>query len=365
MNNRRVFSDDLAQTGLLEHLAQTEHLLRQELRKIDHTADCEVIAAADLGIPYDAIRLSGGFATGCFVQWNCRIPVVPIDITMNIDTSSVFWVSESSIDCFTKKNLSTVRDKIEMRTGYEWNFDEGNHFITLTQEELSGCFAIIIHSNEREFKNQYNGLCPTDNNWFARDVVVSDDGRLRLLVGRPAEIFVSTSHMLEPYNIARHRFVLHELLSGLGQIEDELHVHHYYMPSISSAALGCYIVPPGQRVPIFSQPGKPIIMYAGYPGGPNTVQIEGQERCVIPHGFGIGLDRPLHLIIRRDEFEFQDSIYPRQPRVSLLNDPSVMRREFPSVQAFLDALTLPCPGKVVGIFRQLRSLTQFGFQSHE
>lgn len=363
--NRRVFSDDLAQIGLLEHLAQTEHLLRRELRKIDNTADCEVIAAADLGIPYDAIRLSGGFATGCFVQWHCKVPVVPIDITMNIDTSSVFWVSEPAIDIFTEKSLLTVREKIEAGTGYEWNFDESNHFIVLAREQLTGRFAIIIHSNEREFKNQYNGLCPTDNNWFARDVVVSDDGRLRLLVGRPAEIFVSTAHMLEPYNIVRHRFVLHELLGGLGQIEDELHVHHYYMPSVSSAALGCYIVPPGQRVPIFSQPGKPIVMYAGYTDGPNTVRIEGQERCVIPHGFGMGLARPLHLIIRRDELEFQNSIYPRQPRVSLLKDPSVIRREFPSVEAFLDALTSPCPGEVVGIFRQVRSLTRIGFRYHE
>lgn len=362
---RRVFSDDLTQISLLEHLAQTERLLRRELQKIDKAADCEVIAAADLGIPYDAIRLSGGFATGCFVQWHCRVPVVPIDITMNIDTSSVFWVSESSIDCFTEKTLSTVRERIEVETGYEWNFDESNHFITLTREQLSGRLAIIVHSNEREFKNQYNGLCPTNNNWFARDVVVSDDGRLRLLVGRAAEIFISTAHMLEPYNIVRHRFVLHELLGGLGQIEDELHVHHYYMPSASSAALGCYIVPPGQRVPIFSQPGKPIVMYAGHPGGYNTVQIEGQERCVIPHGFGMGLDRPLHLIIRRNEFEFQDDIYPRSPGVSLLNNPSVTRREFPSVQAFLDVLASPCPGEVVGIFEQVRSLTHLGFQYHE
>jgi hypothetical protein len=361
----RVFTNDLAQIGLLEHLAQTELLLRRELRKIDSTADCEVIAAADLGIPYDAIRLSGGFATGCFVQWHCRVPVVPIDITMNIDTSSVFWVSESARDWFTKKNLLTVREKIERGTGYEWNFDESNHFIVLAREQSTKRLAIIIHSNEREFKNQYNGLCPTDNNWFANDIVVSDNGRLRLLVGRPAEIFISTAHMLGPYNIVRHRFVLHELLSGLGQIEDELHIHHYYMPSESSAALGCYVVPPGQRVPIFSQLGKPIIMYEGHTDGPNIVRIEGQEKCLIPHGFGMGLDRPLHLIIHRDEFEFQGSIYPRRPRVSLLNDPSVVRREFPSVEAFLDALTPVCPGELVGTFRQVRSLSRLGFRYHE
>lgn len=363
--NERALTDDLARIGLLEHLAQTEHLLRRELRKLDSTADCEVIAAADLGIPYDAIRLSGGFATGCFVQWHCRVPVVPIDITMNIDTSSVFWVSESVIDCFTERSLLTVRKKIEVGTGYEWNLDVSNHFVVLAREQLTGRFAIIIHSNEREFKNQYNGLCPTDDNWFARDVVVSDDGRVRLLVGRPAEIFIATAHMLEPYNIVRHRFVVHELLGGLAQIDEELHVHHYYMPSVSSAALGCYIVLPGQRVPIFSQPGKPIVMYAGYANGPNTVRVQGQERCIIPHGFGMGLDRPLHLIIRQDELEFQGSIYPRRPRVSLLNDPCVIKRDFPSVDAFLDALTPLCPGEVVGTFIQVRSLTRLGFLYHE
>jgi hypothetical protein len=360
----RILPDDLAQIGLADHLARTERALRAELRKIDSKADCEVVAAADLGVPYDVLRLAGGFATGCFVQWECSTPVVPIVITMNIDTSSIFWVDESASFSFTASDIVAARTKVEEQTGYLWNFDESNHFISLVREEPSGRLAIIIHSNEREFKNQYHGLYPTEGNWFANEVRTSEDGRVRLLVGRPAELFASMAKMLEPYNIVRHQFVLNELLASSGRVEDELHHQHYYMPTSSSAALGCYVVASGEPVPIFSQPGAPILMYAGLPNGPNTVRVNGQDLCLIAHGYGMALNEPLNLEIRRDELTFQGRRYPRRSGISLLDHPSVVMREFVSEGAFLDVIALPCPGRVVGKFRQLRSLTRFGFREH-
>lgn len=360
----RLVPADQAQAGLLEHLAVTEQSLRFELRRFDKKADCQIIAAADLGIPYDALRLGGGFATGCYVEWDCSVPVVPVDITMNIDTSSVFWVSDTAIDIFTAENLGRVRNTIEDHTSYEWNFDASNHFIVFTQDMGSNEFAVIVHSNEKEFKNQYHGLCPTDGNWFDSDIHVSADGRVRLVAGRSAEVFTSMAKMLEPYNIVRHRFLIHELFHGSANILREEHTHHYFMPSESSAAMGCYVVRPGSRVPIFSQPGKPILMFEVGSGGPNTVSLEGDLRCVVPHGWGMSTDRPLDLQVHADWLDFQGNRYPRRPGVSLLADPSVQPRHFPSSDAFLEFLTPRCPGLRVSEFTQIRSLTRFGFTDH-
>lgn len=360
----RTLRHDYAQKGLVAHLQETERALRSELRELDPRADCEVVPAVDLGIPYDALRLSGGFATGCFVQWQCTVPIVPVDITMNIDTSSIFWVSEGAESEFTEANLTRVRSLIESQTGYEWNLDASNHFISLTRDETSGRLAVIVHSNEKEFKNQYNGLCPTVDNWFDRNIRVSKDGRIRLIIGRPAEVFVDVAKMLEPFNVSRHRFIIHELLGEQVEVFEESHTHHYFMPSGSSAALGCYIVSPGDRVPIFSQPGLPILMYEASAGGPNVVRVAGQDRCVLPHGWGMGLSEPLSMSIHRNHLEFQGRLYPREPGVSLLNDPSVTRREFESIDAFLDQISPLSPGRAVGTFTQLASLTRLGFRTH-
>ncbi|MCF2435265.1 hypothetical protein LV779_14035 [Streptomyces thinghirensis] len=47
--------------------------------------------------------LAEGFATGCLVEWACRVPVVPVDTTMNIDTSSVFWLDGDPAEVFTEE----------------------------------------------------------------------------------------------------------------------------------------------------------------------------------------------------------------------------------------------------------------------
>ena len=358
----RVLSGDIAQPDLVAHLAQTERLMLNALRKIDSKATCEVLPAADLGIPYDALRLSGGFATGCFVQWTCTTPVVPVDITMNIDTSSVFWVDESALEWFCEDSLSRVKLRLETQTSYEWNFDSSNHFIALVREEATNRLAIIVHSNEKEFKNQYHGLCPTDGNWYERDVRVDDSGQIRLLVGRSAEVFSSMAKMLEPFNIVRHEFLIHELMGATGRVLGEAHDHHYYMPTESSAALGCYIVPANHAVPVFSQVGRPILMYSHRAGGPNHVRVEGLEHCIVPHGWGMTLSRPLQLEVSSDSLMFQGRDYERRPGVSLLTDPDVMPRTFASTESFVDAMAGPCPGQVVSSFVQLRSLTRWGFQ---
>src|SRR5580692_10897585 len=119
----------MAQLGLSAHLVRTQRALRDQLRTLDRNADCEILPAADLGVPYDVLRLAGGFATGCFVQWRCTVPIVPIDITMNIDTSSVFWVDDTAADRFNEAQLASTRTTIEGKTGYLWNLDESNHFI--------------------------------------------------------------------------------------------------------------------------------------------------------------------------------------------------------------------------------------------
>ena len=190
-------------------------MLSRALRTLDPAAECQVVPAADLGIPYDVLRLAGGFATGCFVEWQCGTPVMPIDTTMNIDTSSLFWLDGNPEGAFTQARIEELRRQIDHESSYEWNFHRGNHFILTCRRNSDGRYGLLLHSNEKEFKDQFNGLCPTPGNWYEKSVQVFDgEPRIRLLVGRKAALFSEFAHMLEEFNILRHRFVATMLMGG-------------------------------------------------------------------------------------------------------------------------------------------------------
>ena len=72
-----IVKGDHAQAFLLPYLAHTEALLRSALKELDPAADCQILPAADLGIPADVLRLAGGLATGLLRKWDCRVPGDP------------------------------------------------------------------------------------------------------------------------------------------------------------------------------------------------------------------------------------------------------------------------------------------------
>lgn len=357
---------DHAQDFLIPYIAQTETLLRRALRKLDSTADCRITGAADLCIPHDVIRLAGGFATGCLVEWSCKVPVIPVDTTVNIDTSSIFYIDGDISDQFTSERFADLIEVTTSGSSYVWNFNKGNHFISLCRRRSDGGLALIFHSNEKEFKYQTNGLIPVLGNWFWDDIETFNEGDryMRLLVGANATHFAAVAKMLEEFNIQRHRFFALQLCRKFASIESEQHDHHYFMPSSTSVAMGVYVCSPNDVVPVFSKPGGAIPMFQATAGGLNS----NGEKLLVPHGWGKTSKCPLSIHISDGRLVVNGKPFNIAPRESLGDHPDLSLREFTndplSEGSFFDEISQSCPGKVVDVFDQLISYSKIGVCDH-
>lgn len=361
---------DLAQEFLIPFLRESETLLKRALRQHDQNAECRIVPAADLCIPHDVIRLAGGFATGCLVEWSSVVPVVPVDTTMNIDTSSIFIVSEDIRPKLTEIFFRSLADSTNETSSYVWNFDKGNHFISFCRRRSDNKYALILHSNEKEFKYQSNGLIPVEGNWFWDDIHTFREGSryMRLLVGPKASHFSRLSKMLEEYNVLRHQFFFHQICGSDADLINESHDHHYFMPSTSSAALGVYVTEPAHSVPVFSKLGRPISIFRPVAGGPNAIRLGGQEKLLVPHGWGKTCRVPLHLAWTSDSLLVNGRRFPNIPKASIGKHPDLQIRDFadehPGESSFFRQIEEWCPGEVVDVYDQVVSYTQSGVTEH-
>lgn len=267
-----IKNGDIAHGLLLPFVKETEALLQRALSSIDSNASCRIVSAPDLGFPHDVIRIAGGFPTGCLVEWNCSTPFVPIDTTVNIDTSSIFVLDQDISRDIGANTFDWLRGRFEA-SSYIFNFNKGNHFISFGRTAATNRPILVIHSNEKEFKYQYNGLMPAEDNWFADRVQLfrHNNRYIRYVLGDVADLFVDMAQSLERFNVLRHRFVAHLLTQNHTRIISQEDHHHYYMPTRQSVAIGCFPVEVGTRVPIFSRPGRNIAIFEPLKGGPNTL----------------------------------------------------------------------------------------------
>lgn len=84
--------NDNTQRVLLPYIKITEQIIRDVLRLYDAYAECNIFPSFDLGVPNNVIRLAGGFATGSIISWCFSIPFVPVDITLNVCSSSCYYI---------------------------------------------------------------------------------------------------------------------------------------------------------------------------------------------------------------------------------------------------------------------------------
>lgn len=371
MGAELIIVGDHAQQYLIPHIRRTEILFREALRTLDPAADCVITAAADLCLPHDVIRIAGGFATGCVVDWSCSVDVIPVDTTVNIDTSSIFWLDDDPYARFDSGRFETLRAAIETDSSYEWNFHKGNHFISLVRSRKDGRSALMIHSNEKEFKYQLNGLMPVGGNWYMHDVVVFRRGSsyIRLLVGNKAAVFHKLAMDLEPYNINRHRMIATMLLDGIANIDGEYHKHHYFMPTKTTVAIGCYLCHPGEVVPVLSRLGEDIHMFKCESGGQNGITLhDGTKWLLVPHGWGKTATDPVEVVYDEMLFTINGQTFPVLPKATLGIHPGLVVREFDpdpkSPLSLFSMISTHTPGAVVDTLEQRCSYTKAGFQTH-
>lgn len=298
--------DDTTQEVLLKYIEETQSQLQSVVKKYDTTkigakelSGAWIYPSLDLGLPNNVTRLAGGFATGMLVTWRCGTPIVPIDATVNVCSSSVFelpndYSFEKSDDEF-KKEIDELIKNAAIK-GKHFSFDSGNHFIMLAQSNTNKKY-LILHSSAKEFKDSYVGLYPptdTQNNWFSGKIRKSPSpttpGRyLRYLKGEDAKHFIWLAHQLEAVNVQLHKWFARQI-GGKNckkpTIMEKSTYHHYYMPTDTSIAIGTFVEKPGTTVPIFSAPEKPICLFKLAKYDNWTIRLDNEEKCLIPHGWG-------------------------------------------------------------------------------
>lgn len=269
-------------TSLMEFLRGTEKIATAALQSLDSTASFRIIPSHDLGIPYDVDRLSGGFPNGVYASWECSIPIVPVDATVNVCTASVFELEGESDNLNFLKNLRGIEAVWEMGS-YMLNFNRGNHFIILCEDEEHKKY-LVMHSSAKEFTKTYNGLYPVKGNWYYDKIKVFqyDKRYFRYISGHEAEHFCKIAEFLDGFNELRHEQIAESLLTGYAQIKRVEHHHHYGMPDRKSINIGCYLKKKGDVFPIFSRPNCPITLYRV----DSSSQVAEDKRYIVPHGWG-------------------------------------------------------------------------------
>ncbi|NDV95455.1 hypothetical protein D0T84_11090 [Dysgonomonas sp. 521] len=268
--------------ALFNWLEGTEQILRSAVRKVDNNATARITPSIDIGLPDDVRRISGGFLTGCFVEWSCNTPFVPVDTTVGVCTSSVYRFSDKLNDYTINDFEKRIKKIMSLENEYIWNFNLGNHFIILGEDDCSS--YLIMHSSASEFKKQLdNGLYPMPNNWYwdSLNTLVENNRYLRFIKGKNAELFWKIASSIPEYNTNRHNYFAENFAQGLTKIEDSNIEHHYGMPSQESINIGCFVAKSEKILPIFSALGQNIFLYEVNKNDPQVGDVK-----LIPHGWG-------------------------------------------------------------------------------
>jgi len=296
-----VLLNDNTQRYLLKYIKETESLLQGVVKKYstasvhgETLSDAHIFPSLDLGFPNNSVRLAGGFATGMLVTWKCGTPIVPVDATVNVCSSSVFQLPDSyDMEQTSEKFIENIEKMMQQATlaGYSFNFASGNHFIMIAEDEDMKKY-LVLHSSAKEFKESYIGLYPVEGNWYSEKIrtyptpYVHGERYIRYLKGEDATFFISLAKKLEEVNVQIHEHFAEMMSAQKCHLLERSTYHHYYMPTESSIAIGTFVEDPGTTVPIFSAPKKAICLYKVDADQNWTIQLGGKPKCLIPHGWG-------------------------------------------------------------------------------
>ena len=281
MINRTL--NDKTQKAIMPILKDTEMLFLSAIRKESGSeGNVSITAMPDLGLANNAIRMSGGFYTGMFLSWKSSIPIIPVDATINSCGVSVFLLNNDISAADFKSSILNEKHKIK-ELGYNWNFERGNHFISLCKLDNGGS-CIVMHASADEYKSCIieNALYPVDGVWYSDKIKMITDptnkGRyLRYVVGSVAERFASIATSLESVNHKRMNDVAN-LLFGKYIDKEISYISHYGMPDNESIAIGCSWNP--KLSILLTAPGKDF--YIVVP----KLECES-SKWLTPHGLGV------------------------------------------------------------------------------
>lgn len=275
---------DQMQLAILPHLTETENLAAQAIFKETGTdTGVRITAMPDLGLANNAVRMRGGFFTGMHMEWNSNVPFVPVDATVNSCGVSVFALNKDiPLQEFTER-VKVAKQSLAAG-GYNWNFERGNHFISICRAD-DGQYCAVMHASADEYKRDLRecALYPEQNVWYHDQIKTiwnHDRSRyLRYLVGSLVERFVGIALGLEDINHRRMQDCADALFGPI--LDSELiYVPHYGMPTASSVAIGCSWK--AKRSILLSLPGRDFCM----------IENSSELPWLTPHGFGASIPNP-------------------------------------------------------------------------
>jgi len=363
--------NDKIQEEIKNHLVITEKLLSEVATKVSGSSkEANILILPDLGLPRGARRIHGGFFVGAFYFWDTSKKFVPVDSTINSCGVSLFRLKHpvNSRKDFIKQ-ISSAKENV-FKTSYLWNFNTSNHFISygeITKSDfIKTGYYVILHSSACEFKLQYNGLYPVEENWYYNSIKSIHskiaNRYIRYIDGRKAEDFIKTAHMLGAYNKIRHqRFA--EMIFNKNIIEEEvIYSQHYGMPTSKSIAIGCQWLYEESIYLLLTTKDSPIYIILAKKGFENTISADNKDLILVPHGLGnisligdkINYDSDNITVgnksIKIDEkFEFGKDIAVREFIDSKCNNKEAVA---------LDKILSKCPGKVLGKIKQKYNYNQ-------
>lgn len=292
--NPQKLLNDATQKILLPYVKETERLLNQLVKTYDSEAFAKIYPSLDIGIPNNILRLAGGFATGMLVVLRCGTPIVPIDTTVNVCSSSYYQFDSAAFrgisikEFFNEAKINDIINEGSKTEGLAFSFNTGNHFLLLCKSRVNDTYYLVLHSSAKQFKDTHMGLYPKPKNWYSgyiKTYHASDSNRyIRYLKDDQAIEFISTAKKLNKQNEYIHNWFAERFSGGIHYINSKTY-HHYGMPTDYSIAIGTYVIDNDDVVPIFSREDYPIWLFR-----PDekmwSIELEGKRKHIVPHGWG-------------------------------------------------------------------------------
>lgn len=360
---------DNTQEIILPYLQKTELLLDKVVKAHDKSGWAKIVPAPDLGFPNNVTRIAGGFLTGALYDWSCSVPLVPIDTTVNICSSSVFKLNEFNEE-ITNEQFGKLINEICiscMRDGYSFDFQSGNHFLMVARDDYNN-YYLVLHSSASSAKEPHMGLYPNESVWYSQNIKTfySDDRYLRYIRGDAAVKFIEKTNTFKTLNVDIHKYIASSFAKQFGitvSLDKPVIKHHYDMPTNSSVAIGTFVVqkdaddPNDKIVPIFTDFGKDICLFSVSSNQPRSFTLAGTygEVVLVPHGWGQAIDgiKKIYLENIKDESE-------RKLRLELENEkkkyevnsksrldfPQKHIREFKDINTFIENCNEYVNGKI-------------------
>ena len=239
-----------------------------------------LVLLPDFGLAQNPLRMQNGFFTGSLLvgsEWiGSDEMVIPYGVTLNSDRASV-WKCDSLSPGSFHARLNSARSAIaDHAGGLLWNFDSGNHFVSLCRDGEET--FVVVHGGSAEFKDQSYGMYESAAVWQHSEVTQSGGRSFRFLRGSRARALLDRFVTADAVVRTKHQYIA-ESLGATAQVCDRMH----YGLSDWGLAVGGHLVYPGELFPLLTSKDDPILLCRAKQN-PNTEMV--LDRVPLPHGLG-------------------------------------------------------------------------------